>query len=90
MYIVASKRFEKGSEEFILFQDFWKICQSFWIPEDSDEYWEQVVKATDDFYKKYKDIDDIFVRGITLTLINSLEKRLEIKKDDGQRKIPKS
>ena len=85
--IMASKRFEKGSEEFILFQDFWKICQSFWIPEDNDEYWEQVVNETDDFYKKYKETNEIFVREIVLAFINSLEKRLKIKKNDGKRKI---
>lgn len=78
---MASKRFEKGSEEFILFQDFWKICQSFWIPEDNDEYWERVVEETDAFYKKYKETNEIFVREITFAFINSLEKRWKINND---------
>lgn len=35
---MAAKKIVSGSEEFQMFQDFWKVCQEFWIAEDSDEY----------------------------------------------------
>lgn len=78
---MASRRFEKGSEEWEMFSSFWKICQRLWDPEDNDEYWEQVVNATDDFYNKYKANNEIFSKKITLALVGTLEERLKQKKD---------
>lgn len=78
---MASKRFEKGSEEWKLFTEFWKICQQFWEPEDDDGYWEQVINATDDFYNKYKANNEIFSKKITLALVGTLEEKLKQKKD---------
>lgn len=72
---MASKRFEKDSEEWKMFTEFWKICQQFWEPEDNDEYWEEVVNATDDFYKKYRSSNDVFAKGITLSLVDMLEEK---------------
>lgn len=69
---MASVKFEKGSSEWYMFQEYWKLCQKFWIPEDNDDYWEEVVKETDDFYKKYKNI--ILTKGIVLALVECLEK----------------
>lgn len=70
---MASKRFEKGSAEWRLFQEFWSLCQKYWIPEDNDEYWERVIKAADEFYKKYKIADEIFARKIALSLVETLD-----------------
>ncbi|WP_304841260.1 hypothetical protein [Phocaeicola sartorii] len=70
---MASVKFEKGSREWYMFQDYWKLCQKFWIPEDNDEYWESVVSETNDFYEKYKDV--MLTKWITLELINCLEKK---------------
>ena len=66
-------KFEKGSKEWCMFRDYWSICQKFWIPEDNDEYWESIVRETDEFYKKYKDI--ILAKGIILEFVNCLEKK---------------
>jgi len=51
---MAEKRFLKGSEEWQMFQDYWNLCQSFWEPEYTDEYWAAVVKAEESFVEKYK------------------------------------
>ena len=39
---MAEQRFVKGTEEYVMFNDFWKLCQSFWIPEDTEEYWKKL------------------------------------------------
>lgn len=72
---MASKRFEKDSEEWKLFREYWSICQRFWEPEDNDKYWEQVVDITDDFYEKYKANNEIFVKKIILAFVDTLEEK---------------
>lgn len=78
---MASKRFEKGSEEWLMFREFWGICQKFWEPEDNDEYWEQAIDATNDFYKKYKENNEIFAKKIILAFIDTLEEKSKQNKD---------
>ena len=51
---MASKKFAKGSDEWMMFMDFWNLCQKFWISEDTDEYYEQLIKENNFFYEKYK------------------------------------
>ncbi len=68
---MASVRFEKGSHEWCMFQDLWKLCQKFWIPENDDKYWENVVAETDGFYKKYKDI--ALAKDMAVALVSYLE-----------------
>lgn len=48
---MAEQRFVKGTEEYVMFNDFWKLCQSFWIPEDTDEWREELHVALEDFSK---------------------------------------
>lgn len=68
---MAAKKIVSGSEEFQMFQDFWKICQEFWIPEDSDEYWENLKNRTDEFYKKY---GTPYAMGLALGFVMGVEK----------------
>lgn len=51
---MAAVKFQKGSEEFMMFQDFWNLCQKFWIPEDDDSYWEALVNEINIFLQKYQ------------------------------------
>lgn len=53
---MASAKFEKGSKEWHMFQDYWKICQKYWIPEESDGYWEALIQEADKFCQKYEDV----------------------------------
>ncbi len=78
---MASVRFEKGSQEWRMFQDYWKLCQKFWIPEDNEEYWEGLSQEIDLFYEKYKDV--LLTKGLALELLDSLEKKS--KKRDGNK-----
>ena len=68
------KIFGKGSEEWQMFADYWKLCQELWEPENTDEYWENVIKMTDLFYKKYK---TPFAKDLTVALVNDLDRRVK-------------
>ena len=68
---MASKKFAKGSDEWMMFMDYWALCQKYWVPEKSDEWWDEVIREIDNFAKKYG--STVFVRGLCMSLINKLE-----------------
>lgn len=70
---MASVKFQKGSEYFSLFMDFWQLCQKHWQPEDNDKYWDNVIRDVDYFCKKYD--NDFFPRALALVLVDDLERR---------------
>ena len=37
--------FDKNGVERKMFADFYKMCEKFWEPENTDEYWTEVSKA---------------------------------------------
>jgi len=51
---MASKRFDKNSDEFKFFGEFWKWTQEHYIPEESDEYWEELLASAGEISNKYK------------------------------------
>ena len=65
------KKFAKGSSEWMMFMDYWALCQKYWEPEDSDEWWEEVIREIDVFIKKYG--ATAFVRGLCMALVKELE-----------------
>ena len=68
---MASKKFNKGSEEWMMFNDFWNLCQKYWIAEDTDEYWESVISSTNGCCKKYDHI--LLSRRLALAFIDAME-----------------
>ena len=64
------KQFQKGTEEFMMFADFYELCKRFWIPEDTDEYWEELVTESQKFSQKY---DSVYARHFAQGLIGALE-----------------
>lgn len=71
------KKFAKGSSEWMMFMDYWALCQKYWEPDDNDDYWESVVKETDVFYRKY---NSEFAKSLALTLVNELERKSRTRK----------
>ena len=71
------KKFAKGSSEWMMFMDYWALCQKYWEPDDNDDYWESVVKETDIFYRKY---NSEFAKSLALTLVNELERKSRSRK----------
>ena len=71
------KKFAKGSSEWMMFMDYWALCQKYWEPDDNDDYWESVVKETDVFYRKY---NSEFAKSLALKLVNELERKSRSRK----------
>lgn len=70
---MAAQRFEKGSEEWLMFMDFWNLCQKFYVPEASDNYWQELVNSVNDFYEKFAKIP--LAKKLALALCDMLEER---------------
>ena len=70
---MASQKFEKDSEEWKMFMDFWQLCQRHWIPDSSEEYWQAFTDETNEFYKKHP---DTFSRALGNVLHKEMEKRM--------------
>lgn len=66
------QKFDKQSKEWVMFTDFWKLCQKVWIPDDSDSYWEEVIDLADEFIKKHP---SRFARRLANALLDDLEER---------------
>ncbi len=71
---MARYSFKKGSKEWNMMGDFYKLCEDFWIPEpiednNPDDYWGRLMKECDKFIQKYD--GNIFARFITHALMDS-------------------
>lgn len=66
---------ERGTEEFELFGDYFKICKKYWQVESTDEYWENLIDDCNEFCEKYKDYK--LAREIARAFCNAQEKNLK-------------
>ena len=81
MRSMAGTKFSKDSVEFKMFTEFWKILQDYYIPENSDEYWESFIKVQNEFIQKY---DHELCRELSKLLVNYLEAKMKREvKDNG-------
>lgn len=71
---MAAVKFLKGSEEWMMFMDFWKLCQDHWKPERNDAYWERVTSETTQFFDKYKDFP--LAKRLAESLVDTLEEKM--------------
>lgn len=53
---MSSKRIMQGSEEFMMFKEFWRIYQEYYEPEDNEGYWDKLVNDVSRFYTDFADI----------------------------------
>lgn len=53
---MAEMKFEKGSMEWMMFQDLYKICQKYWKVEREGKYWLGIIRELGDFIEKYEEI----------------------------------
>lgn len=70
---MAAAKFNKGSEEWMMFTDFWQLCQKYWEVENADEYWERLIADTNSFCEKYKEIP--LARNLGYSVIQTQEKK---------------
>ena len=68
---MAEKKFNKGTEEWMMFVDFWNICQKNWLVENSDSYWANIIADAHEFHDKYKDIP--LAKNMILSFVKTQE-----------------
>ncbi len=68
---------KKGTEEFEMFRDYWKMLEENWGVEDTEIYWNKVIEDTKAFYGRYK---TEFSKELALALINELERKAKNEK----------
>ena len=71
---MAEIKFQKGSEEWLMFQEYYKIIQKYYIPESNDSYWDSVVEEIDGFCKKYQQVP--LSRKIAMAFLKTMEEEL--------------
>ena len=67
---MAKADFKRGTEEFMMFGDFYNLFKEFWFPEDTDEYWEELIEESEKFYKKY---GSVYAKHLALAILGALE-----------------
>lgn len=75
---MAAVKFEKGSEEWTMFQQYYILIQKYYIPDDTDKYWEDVIAEMGEFIKKYEKVP--LARKIAMGFLDTMESELKKKK----------
>ena len=69
---MAGKQFDRDSEEFKFFAEYYKFVQKYYIPENTDPYWDDMLAEANLMYQKYH-ID--YCREIIMATIGFLERK---------------
>ena len=77
---MAEIKFQKGSEEWLMFQEYYKIIQKYYIPESNDIYWDSVFEEMDGFCKKYQQVP--LAIKIAMAFLKTMEEELEEGKNE--------
>lgn len=70
------KNFTKDSQEREMVVALWDMFQKFWIPEESDIYWKELIAEVDVFTAKFQDIPGNLATKIAVSFIESKEAEL--------------
>ena len=77
---MAQQKFEKGTELHQMINDYLRLLQQFWVVEDAESYWEELMNAVYDFYGKYKSVDEVFSVTMALAFVDVLEEKARNKR----------
>ena len=72
-----SSEIPKESE---MMNDFWKFRKDFYYPEDSDDYWNQIMESANTLSKKY---NSEYMDQLLLVCVNEIEQRFMRSVPDG-------
>lgn len=75
---MASVKFGEDSREFLMLQEYWGLMKKYWIPENNDAYWDELISETDQFAKRHE--NEKFARDLIMALIGELERKAKEKK----------
>ena len=67
------RKIGKDDKEFAFFRDFWKFYEDYYYPEKNEQYWENVVRDSNNLCLKYSDIT--IARKLIMQVIVELEER---------------
>lgn len=51
------KKIIKGMQEWQMLREFWELFQDYYIPEETDEYWDGMIKDFSAFLDRYAGTD---------------------------------
>lgn len=71
---MAYKKFNKDTQEFQMFQEFWSIFQNFGQVENTEEYWNDLVDNARRFAEKYGD----YGKQLMLATLEEFERKSKI------------
>lgn len=73
---MATKKFEKGSEEWQFFNDYYKFRQQFYEADNNEEWFQGMVKAGDELISKYANTSIAkYVQSLVLGHLEDVELR---------------
>ena len=76
---MAERKFIKGCTEWLMFQDFYRFVQTYYLPENRETYWESCIDEIDEIRKKYKTIP--LSKHLLLGFLNYAEEVLKGEKE---------
>lgn len=79
------KVIKKTDEEFAILQEFWKILQDFYEPENTDEYWNKLLDTTIKFEHDHP--NNLLCEQLILLILNYLEKKFKKDKTSSYAKL---
>ena len=76
------KKLDKSAKEFAMMQEFWRIWQEYYIPEDNEDYWKKLVEEADAFTRKYNETLERSLQGGTashlmMAVLTDIEQRFK-------------
>jgi len=75
---MVQKKITKEDPEFNLIQTWWKLRQEHYLPE-TDEDWDKLLKASDDFAEQYTGSLRMFARKLAIANIDDAEVRWKLR-----------
>ena len=68
---MAERKFTKGCPEWLMFQDFYRFVQSYYLPENREEYWISCIDSISELFRKHKNVP--LTKHILLGFLNYIE-----------------
>ena len=80
---MASKQLPRGTPEFEMFGDFYKMYQEFFDPEEADEYWDGFIQRSGELIEKHKSVP--LIRNLITALCDYQERILKERRENNGR-----
>ena len=79
---MASKKFEKGSEEWQFFNDYYKFRQQYYEADNGEKWFEEMVRVGEEIIEKYHNTEIAkFVQSLVFSHFEDVEMRWKKKNE---------